>query len=238
MNKMKKALLMTLCAVCLVVTTVFGTLAYLTDTDQNVNTFTVGHVQIEMDEYDYDNDVTPGDGNDVQRDKENEYKLIPGQTYTKDPTVTLKKGSEASHIYMTVTVTNLKNLTNVLEDGSYYAEDGVFLLQNLCNWQANSPWQYAGFVELKENDGQYRFVYNETPNALSADKKLEPLFTEITVPGKEFTSDNIDTLKAVQITVDAYAVQAAGFEGTERFNDAWKNTFGNGETYGTLLNNE
>ena len=236
MNKVKKALLMTLCAACLV-TTVFGTLAYLTDTDQNVNTFTVGHVQIEMDEYDYDNDVTPDDGNDVQRDKENEYKLIPGQTYTKDPTVTLKKGSEASHIYMTVTVTYLKNLTDVLTDRSYYAGE-VFLLQKLCDWQADSPWQYAGFAKLGENDGQYRFVYNGTPNALSADEKLKPLFTKITVPGKEFTSENIDTLKEVKITVDAYAVQAAGFEEAAGFNEAWKNTFGKGEIYGTILNNE
>ena len=43
MNKTTKSLLICLCAVMLVIGSVFGTLAYLTDSDSAVNTFTVGN---------------------------------------------------------------------------------------------------------------------------------------------------------------------------------------------------
>ena len=50
MKTAKKAMLMTLCAIILVVATVFGTMAYLTSTDEVNNTFTVGNVKITLDE--------------------------------------------------------------------------------------------------------------------------------------------------------------------------------------------
>ena len=46
MKKTKKALLLSLCAVMLVTASVLGTMAYLTSTDEVVNTFTVGNVAI------------------------------------------------------------------------------------------------------------------------------------------------------------------------------------------------
>ena len=48
--KKSKAILMALCAVLLVAASVMGTLAYLTSTDTVTNTFTVGNVQIKLDE--------------------------------------------------------------------------------------------------------------------------------------------------------------------------------------------
>ena len=248
MNKVKKALLMTLCAACLVVTTVFGTLAYLTDTDQNVNTFTVGKVDIELDEYDFDkdeneSDITP-EIQDIenQRDKANKYHLIPGQEYTKDPTVTLEKGSEPSYIYMIVTVKNLNQLKAALPKKIYpaYYSDDVFLLQKLCDWKEDSVWKYAGYMNVAgTNDGEYRFVYDDdkdaetssTPNALEEANKLAPLFEKIIIPGEDINSENIKYLSTevipeegivkggVQIEVKAYAVQGAGFDD---YNEAWK----------------
>ena len=50
--KKSKVLVMTLCAVLLVATTVLGTLAYLTDRESVTNTFTVGQVDITVDEAD------------------------------------------------------------------------------------------------------------------------------------------------------------------------------------------
>ena len=55
MKKTKKALLLSLCAVMLVTASVLGTMAYLTSTDEVVNTFTVGNVAITLDETDVDN---------------------------------------------------------------------------------------------------------------------------------------------------------------------------------------
>lgn len=240
MNKMKKALLTVVCASCLVVVTIFGTLAYLTDKDSNVNTFTIGKVDILLDELDVDNDedtsdITTGTSGNGQRDKANEYHLIPGQTYTKDPTVTVKANSESSYIYMIVTVENIDQLKealpNTIVDGNknpVYYEDDVFLLQNLCDWKANSPWQYKGYREYLETadeqtitKGEYRFVYQNAVAGEITDKQLAPLFNTITVPGKDITSDNIEKLSSVKIIVNAYAVQEAGFTDNLNYNDAW-----------------
>ena len=50
MNKKRKALILSICALLLSVTVVTGTLAMAFDWDEKVNTFTVGQVLIELDE--------------------------------------------------------------------------------------------------------------------------------------------------------------------------------------------
>lgn len=50
MKTKSKALFLMLCAVLLVAASVLGTMAYLTSTDEVVNTFTVGSVAIKLDE--------------------------------------------------------------------------------------------------------------------------------------------------------------------------------------------
>ena len=82
--------------VLVAVASVLGTLAYLTSTDTVKNTFTVGKVNITLDEAEVDMNgvaATP-----AKRVKKNEYKLMPGHTYTKDPMVTVLAGSEPSYI--------------------------------------------------------------------------------------------------------------------------------------------
>ena len=97
MKTKSKALLLTLCAVLLVAASVMGTMAYLTSTDEVQNTFTVGQVQITLDEKDTDNS-TP----DADRDKANAYHLLPGNEYEKDPTVHVNAVSEDSWILVKV----------------------------------------------------------------------------------------------------------------------------------------
>ena len=76
---LRKFLLLRSSALLLVSLTVGVTLAYLTDTDEVDNTFTVGNVEITLDEASIgaDGDATTGD-----RVKKNEYHLLPGH---KDP---------------------------------------------------------------------------------------------------------------------------------------------------------
>ena len=92
----KKGLLLSLCAVLLVVATVFSTAAFLPSQDQVTNTFTVGNVKIALDEAKVKEygEVTP----DVPRVQANAYKLIPGRTYTKDPTVQVDANLSLIHI--------------------------------------------------------------------------------------------------------------------------------------------
>ena len=109
MKTKSKALLLTLCAVLLVAASVLGTMAYLTSTDTVTNTFTVGKVEIKLDETDVTNPTGP-------RVQANSYKLMPGTTYTKDPTVTVKAGSEESYVRMKVTFNNATEIIALCTD--------------------------------------------------------------------------------------------------------------------------
>ncbi|MDY5797799.1 MAG: SipW-dependent-type signal peptide-containing protein, partial [Eubacteriales bacterium] len=107
---MKKKLLIMSVAMVLVCAFAVGmTIAYLTSTDEVVNTFTVGNVQIKLDEAEVDQYGVP-QGSPAPRVKANSYKLIPGHIYTKDPTVTVLRGSESSYIKMTVTFSKSREL--------------------------------------------------------------------------------------------------------------------------------
>lgn len=84
-------------ALLLVVGSVAGTFAYLTSTAEVTNTFTVGNVAITMTETKVDlyGDAVPN----ANRVTENEYKLIPGRTYTKDPTIYVDAASEDCYVF-------------------------------------------------------------------------------------------------------------------------------------------
>ena len=90
MKNGKKILALLLCAVLLIVASVAGTIAYLTDDAAVKNTFTVGNVSISMVESVVDAYGVPTTGTTSEG---NTYKLIPGHTYTKDPTITVDSGS-------------------------------------------------------------------------------------------------------------------------------------------------
>lgn len=100
MKSKKKVLVTLLCAALLVFASVMGTLAWLTDnSEQAVNTFTVGKVEISLNETDVDL-YGKKDGNTPVI--QNTYKLIPGNEYIKDPTVHVMAGSEPSWIFVEV----------------------------------------------------------------------------------------------------------------------------------------
>lgn len=96
----KKIALMVTSLVLVVAMAVGGTLAYLTSTTGPVtNTFTVGNVTIDMDEAKVtEYGVKDGD----TRVKANTYKMIPGHTYVKDPTITVADGSESCWLFAKV----------------------------------------------------------------------------------------------------------------------------------------
>lgn len=100
MKKMYKAMLLVLCAALLVAGSVLGTLAYLKmQTGTVTNTFTVGKVEIALDEAKTDEYGVTLTGNEAARVMGNEYKLIPNHTYAKDPTITVKTGSEDCWVF-------------------------------------------------------------------------------------------------------------------------------------------
>lgn len=206
MKTRSKALLLTLCAVVLVIATVFGTMAYLTSTDEVVNTFTVGSVAIKLDEAKANADGTLVEGAD--RVKENSYKLLPGHTYNEDPMVTVLKGSEPSYVKMTVTFSKANELDAI------FAHDGANLTSIFNGYDATNWIGKGNTKDADANTRTYEFWYKETVGAPTADVALDALFDSITVPG-EITKEQLATIEGMTITVNAYAIQADGFANAE-----------------------
>lgn len=206
MKTRSKALLLTLCAVLLVAASVLGTMAYLTSTDEVTNTFTVGQVKIKLDEA----KANP-DGSlvaNADRVKANEYKLLPGHTYNKDPMVTVLSGSESSYVKMTVTFSKANELDAIFAPGG--AD-----LTSIFNGYDAAKWIAKGNTkDATANTRTYEFWYKETVGASTADVALDALFDSITVPGT-ITNEQLATIEGMTITVNAYAIQADGFANAE-----------------------
>lgn len=197
-----KALLVVACALLLVAASVFGTMAYLTSTDEVKNTFTVGKVEITLDEAKVDQNgtaVTP-----AERVKTNNYKLLPGHTYTKDPTVTVKKDSEPSYVKMTVTFSKANELDAI------FAPNGANLTKIFNGYDAANWIAKGNTKDATANTRTYEFWYKEAVGAPTADVALDALFDSITVPG-EIIKEQLATIEGMTITVNAYAIQADGF---------------------------
>ena len=203
--KKSKVLLTLMCAVALVVTSVFGTLAYLQDTDKVVNTFTVGNVDIKLDEAPVDEAGAIVGGARVQANK---YHLLPGHKYNKDPMVTVLKGSESSYIKMTVTFSKAAELDAIFAP-SGADMTSIFGGYNGDNWIAKGNTEDA-----QTNTRTYEFWYKETVAAPDGDVALDALFDTITVPGT-INNDQLATIAKMTITVNAYAIQADGFANAE-----------------------
>ena len=210
MKSKKKVFVTVLCAVLLVAASVLGTMAYLTSNDEVVNTFTVGNVQIKLDEAKANTDGSLSD-NGATRVKANSYKLLPGHTYNKDPMVTVLKGSESSYVKMTVTFSHANELDAI------FAPNGANMTSIFNGYDSNT-WIYKGNVkDTASNTRTYEIWYEETVAAPTADVELDALFDSITVPGT-ITNKQLATIQNMTITVNGYAIQADGFTGAA---DAW-----------------
>lgn len=204
MNKKTLAIVAVL-MVLVSVLSVFATLAYLQDTSNTVhNTFTSGNVSIKLDEKDIKNDET-------RTESGNEYFALPGQSYDKDPTVTVVEGSEDSFVGMKVVV----NGADVFKDDTVFTGVNEInvktFLDNFTNYEATSAWKLTKSEEV-DNTYVYYFV-NETVVVKNddADTTLAPLFTKVMVPGT-FDNAQMDAFEGtVSIDVTGYAVQQTGF---------------------------
>lgn len=211
MKKSIKALLTVVCCLTLVIASIVGTLAYMTDRDEVVNTFTVGNVTITLDEAKVDDQGKAEPSGD--RVAGNEYHLIPGKTYDKDPTLTVKKGSEESYVRMLVTINEIGDLKKAFGDD--------FAPETLLNvWGAG--WSYKGVYDTSVTDTvTYEYRYNGTVSAKTEEKKLAPLFQTLTLPGN-ITGDQLNDIAGLEITVEGHAIQAEGFADADAAWNAFK----------------
>ena len=215
-----RKILVSIAAVALVAAiSIGGTLAWLTDKTENVvNTFTVGNVNIKLDETDIKNPT-----GDRTQDGNKYEELMPGYTYTKDPMVTILPNSEACYVRMKVTVKNIDKLKAAFPGSDYYS-NGIFLLEKFVNntWDS-TKWIPYGYEQSTDGkDGTYEFRYYQKVDATGTEEKaLEKLFTEFKLPG-EMTGTQLDNLKTVEIHVTAEAIQADNFNNADAAWTEWK----------------
>ena len=179
----KKFALMATSLVLVAALAVGGTLAYLTSQDTVTNTFTVGNVTITLDEA----DVNP-DGSPIQnatRVDANEYKLIPGHQYTKDPTIHVSQGSEPCYLFVKV-----ENGISDIE-----ASESTIASQMSTN----------GWVALSDESNIYYYSGTVDASATAVDT---PVFGEFTIKGDA----NVANYNTATVEITAYAVQADGFD--------------------------
>ena len=178
---MKKTLTVLLALVLVIVMSVAGTMAYLTDSASVTNTFTVGKVAITLDETkvdEYGKEVPNADGRVTQ----NAYKLIPGQTYTKDPIVHFQPESEASWLFVK------------LENGIASYQDNPTIERQITD---------NGWEELTGVPGVYYRAVNANTGTTAIDY---PVFQNFTI------RDTAAPAGTPTVTVTAYAIQRAGID--------------------------
>ena len=212
-----KALVLAVCAVLLVISTVFATMAFLTSTTNPIqNTFTVGNVQITLDEAkvdEYGNPVDPAQRTKPD-DVQNVYRLIPGHTYTKDPTVTVVQNSEDCYVYAKVTIEGFDTLRTACNKPN-------MLPQEIINdWKA-SEWECTSYT-VDDGNAVCMFTYtSKVERNKNEATKLPELFQSFTLPGAvEYNAE----LATIKVSVIAYAVQADGFNNAA---EAWNAAFAN-----------
>ena len=214
MKTARKVLIIALCAVLLVSISVMGTMAYLTSQDSVKNTFTVGNVKITLDELDVDKDsntednVQYGEGeNATIRDRANAYKLLPGQTYTKDPIIHVDADSEACYLFVKV-------------------ENGIKAIEaagdTVASQMLDKGWKLV-HGDLHANEYLYVYAGTESEKTAVAGGASIAVFDKVVIDGEKVVNVaegeavpagkvNIADYQGKTVKVTAYAVQKDGFE--------------------------
>ncbi len=215
MKTKSKAVVLTLCAVLLVVASVMGTMAYLTSKDSVNNTFTVGKVKLTLDETkvdEYGEKYLDSDSSSVSESsaakvKANTYNLVPGHTYIKDPTVHVEAGSEDCYVFVEVD----NDLANFEKEGDTIATQ----ITTTNSW-----------AQLTDKDGKdVAGVYYKSVSK-SNDAQDLAVFSSFTLANDANSKEGWSNLSDANIKVTAYAIQQDGFtasktEGSAEY-QAWE----------------
>lgn len=178
---MKKRLMTVLAIVLVIAMSVAGTYAFLTSQASVENTFTVGQIGITLDEAKVDEYGVAVQGAD--RVTANEYKLIPGHYYVKDPIIHFAADSEAAYLFVKV------------ENGLADIEAGTTIAAQIAanGWTALNGVENVYYKEVPANTG-----------TTAVDYKVFGSF--------ELTDDAaVAQYGNAKIKVTAYAVQQDGF---------------------------
>jgi len=177
MKNARKVLLLVLCLVLVVSATVMGTLAYLTDkTEKVVNTFTIGNIDITLDE-----------------SKGLDLKMVPGKTITKDPKATVLANSEKCYLFVKVEKSDNFDafMTYEMADGWTELTEGSGI--------------YWRVVETNTVDQNFQILKDNHVNVKDTVTKVQmDALTEATYPTLTFTAYAVQ-FEGVSTPADAWA---------------------------------
>lgn len=206
---MKKKLTAVALIVCMLAIMLVGaSLAYFTDTDEAANTFTMGNIDITLDEAAVER---VGDEWVKNNDRvhENTYESIyPGAVLPKDPTVH-NVGSYGAFVRAKITV-DFNKLAGMQADKELFngeAEDEDLI--NILNIDTEN-WTFVEYaVDFATRTVTYTYNYK---TELAADADTTPVFTQVSIPGA-LTNEVVTAygLGEFEINVIAEAIQADGF---------------------------
>lgn len=211
-KKTVKGLTLALCALILIATPVMAFVAYLyAESKQVKNTFTVGSsasgkLEIDLDEAQVDKSGVPTDP--PSRVLENSYELVYGHTYTKDPTVHLRKGSTECYLYVQVK-NELKDIIAQPTLEEQILQNGWEALENAQNVQPGCDIYWRKVDAKTAGEGSDFAVFNN--------------FTVKNDDGTIVLQDYVDK----QITINAYAIQQESFANAA---EAWNGVYGDKES--------
>lgn len=185
-----KALVLTGAATLALTATVGGTLAWLIAEDTVTNTFTYGDINIELTETD-----TGLDADD--NDKTNEYEMVPGNSITKDPKVTVEADSEDCYLF--VQLNKSDNFDNFM---TYEVDANV--------WTALTGVEnvYYKSVDKDVDDQEFSVLLGDKVNVKDGvTKEMLNALTDATYP---------------ELTITAYGVQRdADIDAIDTVEEAW-----------------
>lgn len=182
----KKKLMTTLGALSLAATvSIGGTVAYLTDQDSADNKFTVGKVEVDLEEPNWDED----EHQDLQA----------GESVEKDPQIT-NTGINDAYVYLEVQVP-METVITASTDGTR-ENGGAAVKQELFTFAPNANWTQISKTEAG-NHMVYVYSYDKV---LAAGETTNTLFDTMTFAN--IIEGQIDENEYI-IPVEAFAIQTA-----------------------------
>jgi len=168
-----------------------GTIAWLISEETVTNTFTYGDINITLTETDTD------DGDDDP--STNTYDMVPGNSITKDPKVTVEADSEDCWLFV-----KLDESENFEDFMTYSIADGWTALEN-------NEGVYYRIIDGSDTVQEFSVIANDTVTVL--DTVTKEMLNALDADGAE----NYPTL-----TVTAYAVQRdAEIDAIDTVEEAW-----------------
>lgn len=233
---MKRSVILTLCIILCLALTLGGTIAYLSDSDGDVNVMTLGQVNIEIEEFQRDgNGGLTGyvDGQFLYPQVENTITSdqfgLPIDPTFHDKIVRVRSTARNANAYLRVWIGVPTAMLNVAEE-----QDAVHLVwgggvrlgdETGSGWN----WEAGGQVETTIDHVPYTMLCYNYTKLLEPDEVTAPLLAGLYLDKRVDNSDNpddgytmwidgveypidCDLSQGLQVTVLAQAVQADGFD--------------------------